>query len=382
MIRSNPKSVLGTCPGFISSLWISFLFVLSLVGGLGAESARIDTHGRHQYVEIRDFLKTFPELRYQWNQPIYLVQLESPNGKKLRFRTSSTFYFVDGEIIKITKKPIFSQERVFLPPDLVEAILIHLIDYEVFYQYQDKFLSLEVRSRDAGPGFLPIRAIVIDAGHGGKDPGTSDRKGTTEKSIALSVALHLVEALQKTYPQMIVQMTRGSDQFISLEDRSKFANRLLSDTKDIVFVSLHCNFSLSDKPRGYEIYYLSQTPTTEQSREISILENKILGTQTGEPIRSIQAGMMSSLVQRRSKVFAESLDLEFSRNFGNLIPSRGVKKADFAVLRGSLMPAVLIEMGFLSHPQESIYLNSEKVQKKIAESIVRGIQSYGERKDG
>jgi N-acetylmuramoyl-L-alanine amidase len=112
------------------------------------------------------------------------------------------------------------------------------------------------------------------------------------------------------------------------------------------------------------------------------LENKILGTQTGEPIRSIQAGMMSSLVQRRSKVFAESLDLEFSRNFGNLIPSRGVKKADFAVLRGSLMPAVLIEMGFLSHPQESIYLNSEKVQKKIAESIVRGIQSYGERKDG
>lgn len=359
--------------------WI--LILLSLFPNLlFATSVSIQTIGKSQYIPLDEISRRFPDLEIL-DKPAVLITEIRGNGKKIRIRSGSSFYVLDDKIVKIPIKVIYSKQKMHIPPDIVEAILMNLVSKEVFYQYQKDSLVLEVRKTDAGVGFLPIRAVVIDAGHGGKDPGTSDSKGNKEKDISLKVALALETALKKEYPDMIIYLTRNNDRFIPLEDRSMLANKLLKDTKEAIFISIHCNASLSPKPSGYELYYLSQTPTTEQERETSIRENRIIDSQYPSPIPSIQSGMLSNLVQRRSKRFAEKLDVTFEAGFGALIPSRGVKKANFSVLRGSLMPAVLIEMGYLSHPKESIYLNSPKVQARIVNSIVKGIKAYGEGKD-
>ncbi|WCL48212.1 N-acetylmuramoyl-L-alanine amidase family protein [Leptospira sp. GIMC2001] len=361
------------------SFW-TLIFIVFLPCNVYSESVTLKTYGKNSYITLEDLITVLPELKVQSDHNILLTEVNG-NGAKLRFRSSSSFYILDNKVIKIPLKVIYSKGKTFIPPDLAEAIIVNLIPYEIFYQFRDQTLALEVRSKDAGKGFLPIRAVVIDAGHGGKDPGTSDTKGNNEKDISLKVAIGLSKALSKEYPEMVVYLTRDKDVFIPLEERSVLANKLLKDTKEAVFISLHCNASLSNKPSGYEIYYLSQTPTTEQARELAILENKILTSNYVSPISNIQAGMMSSLVQRRSKNLADRIDTEFQKGIGSLIPSRGVKKADFSVLRGSLMPAVLIEMGYLSHPKESIFLNSAKLQNRIIKSIIRGIQSYGDGKE-
>ncbi|MCC5813358.1 MAG: N-acetylmuramoyl-L-alanine amidase [Leptospira sp.] len=359
--------------------WILVLLAF-IPNFLFASSVTIKTVGKAQYVSLEVLKQKFPELEVLEKPAVLITEIRG-NGKRIRVRSGSSFYALNDKIIKIPIKVIYSKQQMFLPPDVVEAILMNLVTVEVFYQYQKDSLVMEVRSSDAGIGFLPIRAVVIDAGHGGKDPGTSDKKGNKEKTIALNVALALEKALKKEYPEMIVYLTRNNDRFIPLEDRSQLANNLLKDTKEAVFISIHCNASLSPMPSGYEIYYLSQTPTTEQERETSIRENKIIDSKYPAPIPSIQAGMLSNVVQRRSKLIADKLDVEFQKGIGSLIPSRGVKKANFSVLRGSLMPAVLIEMGYLSHPKEAIYLNSVKVQGRIVNSIVKGIKAYGEGKD-
>jgi N-acetylmuramoyl-L-alanine amidase len=360
------------------SFWLLIFFLISLP--IYSESVKLPLRGKYSYLALDEIQKIFPELTINSNDPIQITSIKG-NSKEIRIRTGSSFYVLDGTINKIQLKILSSRGKTYIPPDLVEAILMNLIEYEVFYQFADTQLVLEVRTKDAGKSFLPVKAVVIDAGHGGKDPGTSSKKGKHEKDIALAVANQLYAAIRKTYPEMVVYRIRSNDSFVPLDERSQLANKLLIDVKEAIFISLHCNASLSEKPSGYEIYYLSQTPTTEQARETAILENKILNSNYGQPVANIQAGMMSSLVQRRSRKLASTLDSHLNKGIGRLIPARGIKKADFSVLRGSLMPAVLIEMGYLSHPKESVFLESKKVQSRLVKSILQGIKDYGDGKD-
>lgn len=360
------------------SFWLLICFLISLP--IYSESVKLPLRGKYSYLALDEIQKIFPELTINSNDPIQITSIKG-NSKEIRIRTGSSFYGLDGTINKIQLKILNSRGKTYIPPDLVEAILMNLIEYEVFYQFSDTQLVLEVRTKDAGKSFLPVKAVVIDAGHGGKDPGTSSKKGKHEKDIALAVANQLYAAIRKTYPEMVVYRIRSNDSFVPLDERSLLANKLLIDVKEAIFISLHCNASLSEKPSGYEIYYLSQTPTTEQARETAILENKILNSNYGQPVANIQAGMMSSLVQRRSRKLASTLDSHLQKGIGRLIPARGIKKADFSVLRGSLMPAVLIEMGYLSHPKESVFLESKKVQSRLVKSILQGIKDYGDGKD-
>lgn len=360
------------------SFWLLICFLISLP--IYSESVKLPLRGKYSYLALDEIQKIFPELTINSNDPIQITSIKG-NSKEIRIRTGSSFYVLDGTINKIQLKILSSRGKTYIPPDLVEAILMNLIEYEVFYQFADTQLVLEVRTKDAGKSFLPVKAVVIDAGHGGKDPGTSSKKGKHEKDIALAVANQLYAAIRKTYPEMVVYRIRSNDSFVPLDERSQLANKLLIDVKEAIFISLHCNASLSEKPSGYEIYYLSQTPTTEQARETAILENKILNSNYGQPVANIQAGMMSSLVQRRSRKLASTLDSHLNKGIGRLIPARGIKKADFSVLRGSLMPAVLIEMGYLSHPKESVFLESKKVQSRLVKSILQGIKDYGDGKD-
>nr|WP_208739887.1 N-acetylmuramoyl-L-alanine amidase [Leptospira bandrabouensis] len=347
---------------------------------LGAEVAKLPLYGKGNYVAFSDLKSILPELSTKLKKFTRVGSIYTPQGN-LQFRLGSSFYTLDGKIYKIPKAILKKEDDVFLPLDLVEAVLLNLISYDVRYQFKETELWVLIPKEPVPKRNLNVKAIVIDAGHGGKDPGTSDPTGYFEKDVSLGVARYTYLYLRKYYPEIRVQMVRKNDSFVELEDRSKLANQVLQDTRDVVFISFHCNASLSDKAAGFEVYYLSQSPSTEAARETALLENRYVGKHKNPVVSQIQSQMLSSVTQRRSKKLATAVAEQYERALSPEIPSRGVKKADFSVLRGSLMPAVLVEMGYLTNPEESRKLRDKTYQKKIARSVIKGIHEYASSKD-
>ncbi len=356
---------------------VGLLFVnLPLV----SETVKIPLYGKGSFISYSQLAPLFPELTSGMKASTRVTSIHSPQGR-ISFRLGATFYTLDEKIIKIPKPALIKNEDLYLPVDIVEAIFLNLIAYDFRYKFKENELLVEIPADPAPKRNINVKAIIIDPGHGGKDPGTSDASGFYEKEVSLGVAKYVYLYLRKYYPEIRLLLTRKNDIFIELEDRSKQANTLLRDTRDSIFVSLHCNASLNEKASGFEIYYLSQTPSTEQARETALIENKFLSPHPNKVVNAIQSQMLSSVTQRRSKKLAEAIEGEYGKGVEGSISPRGVKKADFSVLRGSLMPAVLIEMGYLTNLDESKYLKDKTFQKKIARSIIKGIRSYAESKD-
>ena len=348
---------------------IVWWLTLFLVSGLSARN-RIALHD--DYVIFDDLKKVIPELELRQDRLTGVVYLNK-KGNEIRFRPGASFYTFGFKIENIRDRVIQKNERIYLPRELVEGIFIHLTEENWSYRFDKKFLTLE-KSADEPGGSL--KYIIIDAGHGGKDPGTMSESGLMEKDITLAVAGIMKDLIVRYYPGMKVILTREKDVFIPLEERSKIANKVADRNSGSVYISLHCNSTLNPGPHGFEIYFFSQSASTEAARELAIIENRIIDSKYRNEIGRIQADMLSSFIQRRSSFLAETIEARMKKKLGSLIESRGVKKADFAVLRGSLMPAVLVEMGYLSNKKEAHYLQSRKYQVKIAKSIFMGIRDY------
>ncbi|WP_411822165.1 N-acetylmuramoyl-L-alanine amidase family protein [Leptospira sp. 'Mane'] len=357
-----------------------FLFILFRSSSVFSETVKLPLYGNGGFVSLVDLNPLFPELKFSSKESTLVGSIQSPQGK-ISFRLGSSFYTLDSKINKISKPPLVKNGDLYLPADIVEAVFLNLLSYDLRYKFKDKELLLDIPKEPSPKRNINVKAIIIDAGHGGKDPGTSDAAGNFEKNVSLSVARYLYLYLRKYYPEIRLLMTRKTDHFVELEDRSKLANTILKDTRDSIFISLHCNASLNEKADGFEIYYLSQSPSTEQARETALLENKFIAPHSHKAVAAIQSQMLSSVTQRRSKKLAESIESDYDKGMEASITSRGVKKADFSVLRGSLMPAVLIEMGYLTSPTESKILQDKSFQKKIARSIIKGIHKYASSKD-
>lgn len=328
--------------------------------------------GKEKYISFAQIKKVYPELDLRLDR---LTGVGIIKGKKgsLRFRIGGSFYTHGLEIVKISHPVIYKKQNLYLPPDVVEGVFLGLLDEDISYHFGDKYLALKKGGQVAGKN-IALKYIIIDAGHGGKDPGTSNTKGTLEKEVTLKLALVLERIIKKNYPNVKTILTRDGDRFISLEGRAKIANKVVSRRQDAVYISLHCNSTLSSEPHGYEIYFFSQTASTEKARELALIENNIVDEK--DAVGKIEADMLSSVIQRQGKILAEEVDRYFAKNLSRYIKRRGVKKADFAVLRGSLMPAILIETGYLSNKNDSLYLMNEGVMKIISKSIVQGIKSY------
>ena len=362
---------------------ISFLvwiLILSFPFQISAQAVSIPTIGKNQYVEVTELLKEFEGVDFKVRDPFFVCVITSLTGEELRFKPGSSFYTFQGKIEKIPLPIIQKDERIFVPPDLVESIFLYILkDYEVDYEYRESELSFFQKKREDIPETLDT--IVIDPGHGGKDPGTNDADGTTEKKIAFDTANVLALYLEKKLPNVKVVLTREKDEFISLEDRSRTANAHLGKRKGILYISLHCNSGLNPEARGFEVYYLSQSASTETARELALAENKYLTKNKKDGIvKRIHASLISSLIQRRSLVFSKMLEEELRFGLNGKIPSRGIKKADFSVLRGSLMPAVLLELGYLSNDKERYLLQNKKILGLFVKSITKAIVRYATRK--
>jgi N-acetylmuramoyl-L-alanine amidase len=222
------------------------------------------------------------------------------------------------------------------------------------------------------------RIVVLDAGHGGFDPGASGN-GAVEKEIALSVTLKVGEYLSKWQNTKVIY-TRDKDVFVDLNERAHIANRSGAN----LFVSIHCNANKSSKPYGAETYTLG-LHRTKDNLEVAKTENSVIffeknyeqkyeGFDPNNDEDYIILTLMQNVNLEQSIHFSTKIQNQFEKRVGR--KSRGVKQAGFLVLRKTTMPGVLIELGFLSNAKEAKYLKSKNGQDLMASAIYRAIKEY------
>ncbi|PHN07146.1 N-acetylmuramoyl-L-alanine amidase [Flavilitoribacter nigricans] len=224
-----------------------------------------------------------------------------------------------------------------------------------------------------------IKTIVIDAGHGGKDPGCSG-SNSREKHIALSVSLQLAEEIRAKFPDIRVILTRDKDVFIPLYERAAIANRADAD----LFISIHCNYMPgSSATRGTETYVMG-LHTADHNLNVAKRENssilleedyeKNYDYDPNSPEGHIMLSMFQNAYLEQSILLAEKFEAHAANTAGRR--SRGVKQAGFVVLKETTMPSILAEIGFLSSYREETFLKSDEGQGAIVNALVLAFAEY------
>jgi N-acetylmuramoyl-L-alanine amidase len=227
------------------------------------------------------------------------------------------------------------------------------------------------------PGIEParphegLRTIVIDPGHGGGESGAVGPTGETEKDLTLELARVLRARLAERLPVRVV-LTRDEDASLPLDTRSAIANQNKAD----LFISIHLNSSLGARARGAETYFLSMEASDARAAEVAAAENRG-AAELDDPLHDLQL-ILWDLAQSHhlsaSQRVAALIQEELNTTLG--LRDRGVKQAPFRVLMGAAMPAVLVELGFLSNPEEEERLKDPAYRSELVEALVRAIGRY------
>ena len=233
-----------------------------------------------------------------------------------------------------------------------------------------------------------IKTIVIDPGHGGKDPGTmgTKRYKTYEKDIALDISLILGGYIEQYLPEVEVVYTRKTDVFLELWERTKIANDKNAD----LFISVHCDGFTNPDASGASVFVMGMSKL-KANMDVAIRENSVMYLEDnfkekydGFDPKSAESYIVFSLMQNtylhQSISFAQQVDKQFVERAHR--KSRGVKQAPFYVISRANMPSVLIEAGFLTNPKEEDYLNTDNGKDYIASAIFRAFKSYKEAIEG
>lgn len=230
-------------------------------------------------------------------------------------------------------------------------------------------------SADASTAFQGMKTIVIDPGHGGLETGAKGKFGALEKDITLSVSKKLQALIERNLSYRVVT-TRDQDVDVSLENRAAIAN----NNRAYVFISVHVNGSYRKDARGSETFFLSLNATDEEARRLAYLENnsgeiesKIAG-EDEDDIMMILWDMAQTNYIKQSSQLAEFIQSELNSLLGTV--NRGIKQAPFKVLTGVACPAVLVEIAFISNPQEEQQLTTPSFQEKVARAIFRGLSNF------
>ncbi len=213
-----------------------------------------------------------------------------------------------------------------------------------------------------------LRTIVIDPGHGGEEPNARGPRGTFEKDVTLSVARRLKNRIEQQLGLRVV-LTRTADQTVRLDERAAIANNNKAD----LFISLHANASSRSSAMGAEVYYLSLEGYGDEARQLATSEGQPLAV-VGGGIRDIDVILWEMAQVRyleQSAAFAEIVEEELRARVR--MSSRAIQQAPFRVLVGANMPAVLVEMGFISNPVQERQLTSDQFQRAVVDALVGSI---------
>lgn len=301
--------------------------------------------GQSDFVYIGDFCKKH-NLQYDFDTLDDVVKIFS-GGKDIRLILNSNVVYFNGSISTLSGAPQYLSGKLFVPRDLEKIIL----------------------SREAvfTKSIFVIKTVVIDPGHGGKDPGAISCRGMKEKDLNLKIAKYLKEELEASGFKVI--LTRDRDVYISLQSRVNIAKRHNAD----IFISIHGNSNRSKRIRGAEVYYLSPNRLNSQERALKLAKEEKFCLKTVNP--DTEAILWDLLL---TKNYALSVELSHSLyfSFKNLgFSVRSPKKAPFYVLRLAYVPSVLVETGYLSNKYEERWLRKVSYQKQIAEAIALAVVS-------
>jgi N-acetylmuramoyl-L-alanine amidase len=241
----------------------------------------------------------------------------------------------------------------------------------------DFMKPVEAAPRESNQVAGPLRTIVLDAGHGGHDPGATGPGGLMEKELVLDVTRRVARLIEERL-DIKVLLSRDTDHFVTLKDRTSFANRERAD----LFVSIHANAHTLATQEGVETYFLSSEATDIAARQTAALENSVVqlekpaarGNGRQDVLKTILWDLMQSEFLTESSRLAEVVQDAMTRSLR--IPNRGVKQAGFYVLGGAAMPAILVEIGFVTNPREERRLREPKYRDEIARAIFSGIAEY------
>lgn len=302
------------------------------------------------YIAIEDFCKNH-NFKYSFDTIDDMVRIYS-DDKEVRLLLGSHIAYLNANIINLGKVPFYSTGRIFLPRELNARI------------FEDKTTF-----------FRPvynIKTIVIDSGHGGKDPGAVSSSGFYEKTINLKVAKFLKTDLEKRGFKVI--LTREHDVYLTLEERIAVAKKYDAD----LFISMHANSNRSRQVSGLEVYYLSPSRLDSQSRAVKLARTDTVWFKKSVPFdaKTILWDMLLVKNYSLSVEFAHDLYFMFKKLGFKIKPP---KQAPFYVLRYAYVPAVLVEMGYLSNRYEEKILKKTYYQKQIAETIASSVVSLNKK---
>jgi N-acetylmuramoyl-L-alanine amidase len=221
---------------------------------------------------------------------------------------------------------------------------------------------------------LGVRRIVIDPGHGGKDYGAPGYyKGVHEKNVVLAIANRLANKIRKELKLEVI-LTRKGDRFLTLEERTAFANTKNAD----LFISIHTNASRDRRAYGIETYFLNLA-TDEEAIRVAAMENATSTKNISDLQKILYDLMQNAKINESSRLagYVQSAMIGHLKNKRySRVKSKGVKQAPFYVLLGAQMPSILIETAFISNPRECKRLTNPRFQERLSEGIIQGIRSY------
>ncbi len=308
------------------------------------------------------FLKDFcarEKISSQWDHISEVVSFKWRNSQQ-RILVGSNVAVVGNHRI-VLSSPVRIQNSLIIVPSSFEKMIEEVLVIEPKVAVTEEFTIKK------------IQRIIIDPGHGGKDPGAIGLSGIYEKGIVLDIALKLKDLLsQKGWD---VSLTRSTDDFISLGERTQIASDRAAD----IFVSVHANSNPSSKIYGVEVYSLRDLDRSE-FREEQRLKNEetVFGhfvmEKNNNDLKDVLSEMMYSSKQSESLLLASLVadNVVFETKTAN----RGQRYAKFFVLRNTLSPAILVEVGYVSNMKEENFLKSEDYRTKIAKGIAEGIFQY------
>ena len=304
------------------------------------------------------------------------------DNKKIKISNQVAFIEIEDNLFQLSSEAVNENGVYYLPTESFFGIIQNLSDSSIKYTNNEiRFTSIssdkkiitknvDLRSEKEKWEF---KTIVIDAGHGGKDPGAVGYRGTKEKDIALDVAKRLEKKLSKNMNVKII-MTRDEDVFLRLSERTKIAN----ESNGNLFISIHTNAAEDRRASGFETFLIGPNKN-EAAVRVAARENAVLELEgsTGKKLTNedlIQATIAQSAFASKSEQFASMVQKEIKKRVQSR--DRGVKQAGFYVLMGASMPNVLVELGFISNPSEEKKLRSPQYRDQLATAIYRAVEQY------
>ncbi len=283
----------------------------------------------------------------------------SYKGKKIQAMVGSNIVIVGGNRVALSAPLSRQHGAVIVPPDFESLIVGPAAKPQEDYM---KGLGMEI-----------LRKVVVDAGHGGKDPGAIGYGGLQEKDVNLDIARRVKKNFEAAGIQVV--MTRDSDEFISLADRTVVATQPGVD----LFVSIHSNSNKSRRSHGVEVYYAGDLSLDDkdddQRRENEKKMASLLQMRSDIPdLRGIVCSMLYCRKLGLSPGLADEVARRLSHEAGG--EARGSKPERYYVLRNTLIPAILVEVGFITNPRESGLLKDGDYRQKIADSITKSVLRY------